>query len=409
MTNFDELFQFYGYHSKIIPHMSRWLEYYLKHAKYKNLEPTSEICFDSYSTYLELQFEPWKVQQALEAVKIYLYSKKEHRCNFNSQDSRSVWKKLHSIGVEVLRIKHYSRKTEKTYVGWWRQFYRFLKGKDPANINNEDFKAFLTHLALDRKVAASTQNQALNSLLFFYRFCLKIGPGDLSQSLRAKRKRRIPTVLSRDEIIKIFEHMEGINLLMAKLIYGSGMRNNECHNLRIKDIDFEMKLISIKCPKGGDERNTLLPEGIINELQDHIESIKPVYENDREQNRNGVYVPSALAAKYKNLGKEWGWFWLFPAKNESIDKRTDIVRRHFRHEANLQSAFKEARSKAGIKKFAKIHTLRHSFATHLLEENVDLRTIQDLLGHKSIKTTEIYTHVASKNKLGVKSPVDKLF
>ena len=409
MTSFDDLFKVYNYHPKVIPHMSRWLEYYLKHAKYNNLNPLDDNSLDSYYKYLEMQFEPWQVKQAIEAAKIYIYSKSQQEQNFNTNDSKQVWKKLHSIGLEVLRIKHYSRSTEKTYVGWWRQFYRFLNGKNPLQLSTDEFKAFLTHLALERKVSASTQNQALNSLLFFYRFCLQVEPGDLTQSLRAKKKRRIPTVLTKEEIHRIFTYMTGTNLLMAKLIYGSGMRNNECHNLRIKDIDFEMKLITVKCPKGGDERNTLLPEGIIDELKEHINTIRVIYDMDRNENKNGVYIPSALDVKYKNLSKDWAWFWLFPANNESLDKRTGITRRHFRHEANLQKGFKNAKKQAGITKFAKIHTLRHSFATHLLENNVDLRTIQDLLGHKSIKTTEIYTHVASKNKLGVKSPVDNMF
>lgn len=408
MTNLEDLFKTYNYHQKVIPHMCRWLEYYFKFVKYNNFHSFDHSSLEAFVKYIEVKFEPWRVEQAEEAVKIYLYYHQSKELNFESKDSRELWKLLHKTGIEVLRIKHYSRNTEQTYVGWWRQFYKFLNGKNPTSINTEDFKNFLTYLALERKVSASTQNQALNSILFFFRFCLQIDPGDLTQTLRAKKKKHIPSVLTINELKQIFNRMHGTSLLMAKLLYGSGIRSDECHNLRIKDIDFEMKIINIKNPKGGDQRNTLLPSGIIEDLKEHISKVKEIYDKDRADNKNGVYVPNALDVKYKDLGKEWGWFWLFPSQRNSVDKRTGITRRHHRHVSTIQQDFKKARKKAGIIKFAKIHTLRHSFATHLLEENVDLRTIQDLLGHKSIKTTEIYTHVASKNKLGVKSPFDNL-
>jgi integron integrase len=270
------------------------------------------------------------------------------------------------------------------------------------------FSSFLSHLAVERNVAAATQNQALNAILFFYRQCLQKDPGDLSQTLRAKPKKRMPVVLTEEELVKIFSHLTGTDLLMAKVLYGSGMRNNECHNLRVKDIDFERQIINIKCAKGGNERDTLLPIHIIEELKEHLITAKELYSKDRADKKAGVEVPNALAKKYPSLDKSWEWFWVFPAENESFAPRCNTCRRHFRHPCNLQRAFKNALKKAGVHKFAKLHSLRHSFATHLLEANVDLRTIQDLLGHKDIKTTEIYTHVAKKNKLGVQSPFDKL-
>ena len=307
-----------------------------------------------------------------------------------------------------MRIKHYALNTEKTYVGWWRQFYRYTKGINPNDLETSHFRNFLTHLALERKVSATTQNQALNAVLFFYRNCLQIDPEDLGKSLRAKKKRHIPAVLTKSEIMKIFSQMKGTDLLMAKLVYGSGMRSNECHNLRIKDVDFERCTIAVRCTKGGDQRTTVLPRSIIENLLQHVEKIRKVYDLDRQQERPGVELPFSLSRKFPNADKSWEWFWLFPAPTESIDPRSRIVRRHFVHPDKLRRAIKAAAKKAQIAKYITVHTLRHSFATHLLESNVDLRTIQDLLGHKSIKTTEIYTHVAQKNKLGVQSPVDKL-
>ena len=408
MNKFYKLFEAFNYHPKHIPHMCRWLEYYLKFTDYNQLLGCCPESLKKFTSYIERKFEPWQFQQAEEAVKVYLFSKDESVKVPYSNDARTMWKELHQIGIRIIRIKHYSRATEKSYVGWWRRYYSFHKGVDPHTFDTSHFKNFLTHLALEKNVSPSTQNQALNAILFLYRHCLQKDPGDLSQSLRAKPKKRVPTVLTADEISMIFSHMEGTPLLMAQIIYGGGLRNNECHNLRIKDIDFERDTINVKCTKGGDERSTLLPKSVISDLKAHIEKIQEIYLQDRAEDKEGVFIPNALDRKYKSINKSWAWFWLFPSDRESTDPRTKIRRRHHVHTKQLQTSFKEALVKAKITKFAKIHTLRHSFATHLLESNVDLRTIQDLLGHRSIKTTEIYTHIAKQNKLGVQSPFDKL-
>ena len=261
---------------------------------------------------------------------------------------------------------------------------------------------------IERRVSASTQNKAFHAILYFYRSCLQVEPGDLSKSLRAKKRQYIPVVLEPEEVQKLFNHSTGVDKLMLKLIYGAGLRSAECHKLRIKDIDFKRETITVRDGKGGNARETLFPVGLKVDLAKHLENVRSLYDHDRVMGLNGIELPYAIGRKYANLGKSWEWFWLFPAKRESCEPRTGVVRRHHRHVSRLQKALKLARQEAGIHKQLTVHTLRHSFATQLLESNVDLRTIQDLLGHKCIKTTEIYTHVARKNKLGVTSPLDKL-
>ena len=247
------------------------------------------------------------------------------------------------------------------------------------------------------------------ALLFFYRHGLQIEVGDLGKSLRAKRKKSLPVVLAQEEVNQIIKQMGGgVNQLMVQLIYGSGIRGDECHNLRIKDIDFKRQTLVVRCAKGGVPRETLLPKNLTGALHEYLKSVRTLHEEDRAHGKNGVEVPYSLERKNPSIGKAWEWFWVFPAKNESRDTRSGIVRRHYRSKSLIQASIRKAAKVAGVHKYVTVHTLRHSFATHLLEANVDLRTIQDLLGHKCIKTTEIYTHVASKNKLGVVSPLDHL-
>ena len=255
-------------------------------------------------------------------------------------------------------------------------------------------------------MSSSTQNQALNAIVFVYRHVFEKDIEDQINSVRARRKRRLPVVLTFKEATNIFDKMSGLYCLMAKLIYGCGLRLQECLSLRIKDVDIEQSIVIVRSGKGDKDRRTVLPESLKDELLHQISSVREIYEQDRKDNINGVYLPGALEKKYPNAGKEWGWFWLFPAKTLSIDPRSRIVRRHHQHPAALQRAFKEAVIKAGITKQASVHTLRHSFATHLLEKGYDIRTIQELLGHTNLQTTMIYTHVATKNILGVRSPLD---
>ncbi|MBW2604753.1 MAG: integron integrase [Deltaproteobacteria bacterium] len=305
----------------------------------------------------------------------------------------------------MLRLKHLSFRTEQTYLGWVKRFYRFLNGQSPHRLDSKHVKDYMTHLAVDRSVAASTQNQAFNAILFMFRHVLDKPINDISKAIRAKKKRRLPVVLTKPEINYLFEQMSGTNLLMAKIIYGCGLRLRECMNLRIKDIDFSRMAVTVR-GKGDKDRETVLPSIIKDTLRNHIESVRKIHEIDRENGLSGVKLPGALERKLPNAGKEWIWFWVFPSIKISLGPRTGIVRRHHVHSSNLQKQVKRAARKAKIPKRVTVHSLRHSFATHLLENGQDIRTIQDLLGHSSLQTTMIYTHVVSKNKLGVISPLD---
>ena len=299
-------------------------------------------------------------------------------------------------------------KTEKTYITWLRQFYRFLKGASPYSLDDTHIKNFLTYLAVERKIAASTQNQAFNALLFFYRHVLEKDVGDLGDVVRSHKRRWLPVVLTREEVLRVFDHLPGTNRLMAQIIYGGGLRLRECVNLRIKDVDFGRNTLVIRFGKGNNDRETLLPEFIKEDLKRHLEKIRPLYELDRKNDTPGVEMPGALDRKFPNAGKEWIWQWVFPSQVLSMDPRSKIIRRHHVHPTSLQKHIKTAAFKAGIPKRITTHTLRHSFATHLLEDGYDIRTIQELLGHSSVKTTMVYTHVAQKNRLSVKSPLDSL-
>lgn len=274
-------------------------------------------------------------------------------------------------------------------------------------LTGKDLQDFLSYLAVDKKVSASTQNQALNAIVFLYRHVLDKDIEREISAVRARQNRRLHVVLTMQEIEKIFSGMSGINLLMAKLIYGCGLRLQECLQLRVKDIDFEQSVVIIRSGKGDKDRRNVLPEAVKEELVTHVNEIRVLYKKDKEAKLNGVQLSGALERKYPNAGKEWGWFWLFPSQSLSIDPRTNILRRHHVYHDALQRAFKKAVMKAGITKQTSVHTLRHSFATHLLENGYDIRTIQELLGHKNLQTTMIYTHVATKNILGVRSPLDK--
>ncbi|MEW6676138.1 MAG: integron integrase [Nitrospirota bacterium] len=326
-----------------------------------------------------------------------------------SLENKEKWSIVETKAQNAIRLRHMSYSTEKTYLMWLRSFYGFIGGKNPDDLAVADMQQFLSYLAVERKVSTSTQNQALNALVFIYRHVLdkRIGNDELN-AVRAIYKRRLPVVLTVKEVHSIFDKLYGINRLMAMLIYGCGLRLQECLSLRIKDVDIEQGILIVHSGKGDKDRRTVLPDALKDDLIRHIAETRSLYDSDRKNDMNGVYLPGALEKKYPNAGKEWGWFWLFPSKSISVDPRTHIVRRHHVHQASLQKAFKDAVIKAGIAKQASVHTLRHSFATHLLENGYDIRTIQELLGHRNLQTTMIYTHVATKNILGVRSPLDKI-
>jgi len=309
---------------------------------------------------------------------------------------------------EVLRLKHYSLRTEETYVGWIKRFIFFHQKRHPREMREPEIVAFLTDLAVRQHVSASTQNQAFNALLFLYREVLHLELGDLSGTVRAKPNRKLPVVLSGEEVGRVLARLEGTYGLMARLLYGTGMRLMECLRLRVKDVDFELNHIVVRDGKGFKDRVTVLPERVKPLLLEHLKRVRVLHEQDLAEGYGRVWLPLALERKYPNAAVEWGWQYVFPSAFCSRDPRSGQVRRHHVHELGLQRAVKEAVRAAGIAKPASCHSLRHSFATALLEGGYDIRTVQELLGHKDVSTTQIYTHVMRKPGLGVRSPLDRV-
>jgi len=315
-------------------------------------------------------------------------------------------KKLLDQTRDVLRLKHYSLRTEQSYCAWIIRFIRFHGLRHPAEMGAEEVAQFLTHLARVGNVAASTQNQALSAVLFLYQQVLKQEVGWIEQVQRAKKPKRVPVVLTRDEVQRIFEQLRGTPRVMAGLLYGSGLRLMECVRLRVKDVDFGYARITVRDAKGGKDRVTMLPINLAGPLERHLQRVKMLHEQDLEEGLGRVYLPHALDRKYPGASRSWPWQFVFPSARISIDPRTGTRRRHHIHENLLQTAMKQAVRGCGLSKPASCHTLRHSFATHLLENGYDIRTVQELLGHKDVSTTMIYTHVLNKPGLGVKSPFD---
>lgn len=354
--------------------------------------------------------EDWQVKQADYALRLYDFfiSSQQKEPSTDTHKVNNEWDIIEDKARRVLSLRNRSFRTEKSYISWLHQFRGFVGTKKPQGLAGVDLQNFIVNLAVERKLSVSTQNQALNAIVFVYRYVLNINVESSIDAVKAKSKRSLPIVLTVSETEQIFEKMSGVQRLMAMLTYGCGLRIAECLGLRIRDIDLEQGIVILRADKGGNDRRTVLPERLKDDLIQHIAQVRLIYESDREQNISGVYLPDASYKKNQDAGKEWDWFWLFPSQNFSVDPRTLIVRRYHMHPASLQRAFKAAIQKAGIeKKQVSVHTLRHSFATHLLESGYDIRTIQELLGHKNLQTTMIYTHVSSKNILSVKSPLDK--
>ena len=307
----------------------------------------------------------------------------------------------------ALRSRHYSPRTEKAYGMWARRFVRFHDLRHPAEMAEPEINAFLTHLAVEGKVSASTQNQALSALLFLYRHVLDRKIDELGNVVRARKPERLPVVMMRDEVKAVLKHLSGQQRLMAILLYGAGLRLLECLCLRIQDIDFGSRTITVRNGKGFKDRLTMLPAAAMQPLHLHLEHVRRVHQQDLAEGHGRVLLPDALERKYPNAAAEWGWQWVFPQKHRWTDRRTGLQGRHHVDESILQKAVRQAVMRAGLSKRASCHTFRHSFATHLLEDRHDIRTVQELLGHKDVKTTEIYTHVMRKPGLGVRSPLDE--
>ncbi len=307
---------------------------------------------------------------------------------------------------DAIRLRNYSIRTENSYVDWIERFIRFHQLRHPAEMNSPEIESFLTWLAVEQNVAPSTQNQALSALLFLYRQVLQLELTGSIDAIRAQKDKRLPTVLTKAEVHQIFTHLTGVHQLMARLLYGTGMRLLECFRLRVKDVDFGRHQILLRDTKGNADRITLLPHSLVGPLQQQLHSVQLLHHQDLAQGYGRVYLPYALARKYPNAASEWVWQYIFPATRLSVDPRSGAVQRHHADESALQKAVRQARQAARLNKRVTPHVFRHSFATHLLESGYDIRTVQELLGHKDIKTTQIYTHVLNRGPSAVRSPLD---
>jgi integron integrase len=306
----------------------------------------------------------------------------------------------------LMRTRHYSYQTEQTYLKWIRRYIGFHNIRNPVDMGAVEVEAFLSHLAVEGNVSAPTQNQALFAILFLYREVLAVDLPWLEKFTPAKKSSHIPIVLTREEVKIIIDQLKDTNWLIANLLYGAGLRVQEALRLRVKDLDFGFRQIVVRDGKGGKDRFTVLPAKLIEPLQKQLEFVRKLHEQDLRHGLGRVAMPFALARKYPNAEKEWAWQYVFPSKSLSVNPRTNQNSRHHVSPSSLQKPFKEAVRNSRIPKNASPHTLRHSFATHLLQDGYDIRTIQDLLGHKELSTTMIYTHVLQNNRLGVRSPVD---
>ena len=307
-----------------------------------------------------------------------------------------------------LRVRHYSIRTEEAYTSWIRRYIQFHR-RHPRDLDGDDLNRFLTHLAVEGRVAVSTQRQALSAVLFLYRHVLKTNLDWLEDVVRARQPRRLPTVLSREEVAAVLGRLEGTVQIIVLLLYGTGMRILECLRLRVQDVDFDLGHITIRRPKGGRDRVTMLPRSVQDRLQDHLQDVRALHAQDLEEGFGNVYLPNALAKKYPHADRDWKWQYVFPAGSRGTDPRSGVVRRHHLHESVVRKAIYSATRSAGIAKKVSCHTFRHSFATHLLIAGHDIRTIQELLGHKDVKTTMIYTHIlGNSGGRGVISPADTL-
>jgi integron integrase len=307
---------------------------------------------------------------------------------------------------ESIRLKHFSLKTEKAYIHYVRDFILYHNKRHPKEMGAAEIRAYLSHLAIDRNVAPSTQTVALSALLFLYRQVLQIDLPYIDDIERAKKPERLPVVFSRSEVKQILAHLDGIDHLIVSLLYGSGMRLMEGLRLRVKDLDFDYGQITVRDGKGKKDRQTMLPKSLQAPLQLQLQKAKQMHDLDLSMGYGTVELPYALERKYPNANQQWGWQFVFPSWKRSVDPRSKVVRRHHLYEQSVQRAVKQAMHRAGVFKHGGCHTFRHSFATHLLEDGYDIRTVQELLGHKDVKTTMIYTHVLNRGGLGVRSPLD---
>jgi integron integrase len=406
----DYLHTISGISEKQVPFYLTWLQQYLSSSTSRFGDPIHWPKAEIFLRQLEQRGkEEWQVVQARKSLQLYRsFLDRHNRSGDEKAAVQQDWKAAADELVRCIRLQHLSRATEKSYVLWLRRFYCFHSGKLPEAVGGKDVRDFLSSLAIERNVSASTQNQAFSALLYFFRHVLDRGEEleALQETVRAKKGKRLPVVLSPQEIKAVLSMLGEPHQLICRLIYGSGLRIMECLRLRVQDVDFSQESLTVRAGKGNKDRVSILPKSLKQDLQAHLETVRVVYDADRAADVAGVHLPDALAEKYPNAPTQWPWHWLFPARALSIDPRTHQVRRHHIQANTLQRAFKKAVVGCEIPKHATVHSLRHSFATHLLERGYDIRTIQELLGHANLQTTMIYTHVAGRNVLGVVSPID---
>lgn len=405
--------------AKNAPFYAHWVSRFFAFSN-RNPDLSSNLKVEKFLNQLKSQKKTadWQIQQAEEALRLYFHHFLDSKTAVLSPDSPQKGaldvSRVLSNMRQALRIKHYSYRTERSYLEWAERLIDYtskVKKKDvrATGLDSGDVKDFLSYLALTKKVSSSTQNQAFNALLFLFRDVLKKELGDMSKTVRAKRGQKLPVVLSPEEVQALFKNVKGLNLLILQLLYGAGLRLLELARLRVKDIDFDQNLVFVRGSKGDKDRTTILPQTIKDMLKKHLGEVRKLHDKDLSGGYGEVYLPDALERKYPNAAKEWGWQYVFPSSKLSVDPRSGKIRRHHIAEKTIQNAVKEAVQKAGIVKHASVHTLRHSFATHLLMNGVNIREIQNLLGHKHVETTMIYTHVLRDVVSVPKSPLDSLY
>jgi len=401
---------------KNIPFLAYWASRFLTFGRKRDMA-TGEYNESAIIEFLDMlraddKILDWQPRQADDALKLYYfnYLGKTRPQLLEAMQAGDVPTTLQEF-QRLIRLRHYSYSTERTYMQWCERFLSYaLQGdKKLPDLSSKDFKDFLSHLALKQKVAASTQNQAFNAILFLFRHVLAKETDDLGDTVRAKRGQKLPVVFSVEEVKNLLEQMNGLTKLITELLYGSGMRLMEVARLRVKDIDIDANTIFVRSGKGDKDRSTVLPDAVIDGLKEHLGRVKALHEKDLAAGYGEVFMPDALGRKYPNAGKQWAWQYVFPSSRLSVDPRSGKIARHHITDSAIQNAVKEAVRKAKIVKHASVHTLRHSFATHLLQSGVNIREVQSLLGHKNLETTMIYTHVLRNMSNAPKSPLDALY
>lgn len=390
---------------KYIRYYLHWIKRFLEDSEASNPGLSHKDCLHIYLDKLknDQQVEDWQVEQAERAVKIYLFtylpavnSNGDEKPQELPDDSRQFADKTMNKVRELLRLRHYSYRTEQTYVEWCYRFLRYANHNKLTPTESATVKSYLSHLAIKKNVSSSTQNQAFNALLFLFRNVFEKNLENIKDTVRAKRGSKLPVVFTQKETAELFSHISGKHLLMLQLIYGGGLRLSELTRLRVKDIDLGNRLLYIRSGKGDKDRTTLLAEAVVPRLKDHLEKVHALHRSDLDAGGGEVYLPTAIDRKYPNAATEWKWQYVFPADNLSRDPRSGKVRRHHISDKTVQHGMRQALEKSGIPKQASVHTLRHSFATHLLLNGVNIRQVQEYLGHKNLETTMIYTHVVKE-------------